>query len=182
VKIIRLSDRRKRIKESGSMKVPMPSYSPYRAVYIFTKEASQLYGAGTKWCTTIEEEQPGEKLGYDPHDYQDMYPSLVYFIHKAHTIRDDPMYYKLALQVDDLWNARPTRYTYNAQDHAMSHDEFLQLLQIPSFNDIIHFLRTHNQPVQRTGPSIPLPEPAETRPPQWMDPRQRELDFDLVHA
>lgn len=120
----------------------MPGTSTYNAVHVFTKEASQLYGAGTKWCTTVEDIEDFSKVhNYNPHDYQEMYPNLVYFLHKTQTIRDDPVHYKLALQIDELWHPSPLCYRYDAQNNAMDKEEFLQLLGIDSFDSVINFLR-----------------------------------------
>ena len=92
------------------MRVPMPASSPYIGVYVFSKEASQLYGAGTKWCTVDDDE---------------LFPNLVYFIHKTNTINNDPEYYKLAIWVDGLFSPHPDIYRYDAQNFAMSYQEML---------------------------------------------------------
>jgi hypothetical protein len=153
MKIIRIADRRQQAKNTGSMRVPMPASSPYTAVYVFSKEASQLYGAGTKWCTTVSEDDKefAKVHRYNPHDYQEMYPNLIYFIHKTHKISDDSQYYKLALQIDDLWR-HPLFYTYDAQNQAMQHEPFLERLGVQSFWPFVSFLKQNTQAKVKTIP------------------------------
>jgi hypothetical protein len=147
MKIWRLiyAGKRKEMKERGSVPVPLPDRSPYKAVYVFEKDASRLYGAGTKWCTTSDD--PTEDVEFEG------FPNLVYFIHKTHTIKDDPEYYKLAIQIEFLMSSAPRIYRWDAWNLAMSQEEFLERVGLRSFDDIIRFMRNQHVMV-RSEPVI----------------------------
>lgn len=120
------SAKRDTIKQDGSRKLQMPRSSPYNAYFIFSKPASNLYGAGTKWCTTSwNNDDPSNS------DDMEMFPNLVYFIHKTKTIQEDPRYYKLAAWWPSLYQS--TVYRYDAQNLAMSLDEFIDMLGIQPY-------------------------------------------------
>ena len=162
MKLYRISTQRSRIKETGSMKIPMPASSPYIAVYVFSTQASQLYGAGTKWCTTTDDE---------------LFPNLVYFIHKTNTIDDDPEYYKMAIWVQNLFHSPPDIYRYDAQNCAMPYQEMLDRLNISSFDNILRFLRLNYHTVDKTD--VRQVEERIEKPvvPSECDPNQLEFDF-----
>lgn len=116
---VKIAGKRDDIKASGSFKIPMPVDSDYIAVHVFEYGASELYGAGTQWCTTGE---------YGENEFES-FPNLIYFIHKSLRIEDDPALYKLALQIE--CRARPVRYyTYDAQNMPVRQDEFLELVGV----------------------------------------------------
>ena len=140
-RIISLAGKRDRIKQEGSVEIPLVA-SPYRAYYVFTKEASCLYGAGTKWCTTSQDPDEGDV---------EFFPNLVYFIHRTKTIRSDPRYYKLAIEIQNIWSGSPTVYRWDAWDLAMSKEEFLALIGLQSFDNIIKFVRSYSTMERSTG-------------------------------
>lgn len=131
-KLSQSKSERKRIKEDGAYKLQIPNSCPYNAYYIMNKAASNLYGAGTKWCTTA----------YDNCDENDIefFPNMVYFIHKTKTIKDDPEYYKLAFYTPSAFGENPQIYRYDAQNRGMSMDKFLELLNI-QYYQLINILR-----------------------------------------
>ena len=135
--------KRKDIKSKGSVPIPLPDRSPYKAYYVFDEDASRLYGAGTKWCTTSD----------DPTGDVEMFPNLVYFIHKTRNIKDDPEYYKLAIQIQNIFSAKPDIYIWDAWDLGMNRDLFLDVVRIRSFDDIVNFVRSQ-QVVRRSEPVI----------------------------
>lgn len=74
-----------------------------RVYHILNKDASCMYGAGTKWCTTAAGEQNMFKYYHVGHN--------LYYILSKYRDKEDNLY-KVAMTVD----ASGTRTLYNAQD------------------------------------------------------------------
>ena len=130
--------RRDDIKREGSVKVPLPESSEYVGVHVYTQAASNLYGAGTQWCTT----------GSIADSELKAFPNVVYFIHKTMRIEDDPADYKLALDIDSKNNAF---YTYDAQNNPYPKETMLKQLSLSSFDSIWSFIQDFWQEQYENG-------------------------------
>lgn len=131
--ISKFATTRSRIKEEGAVKLWLPDSSPYVAYYVFTKEASRLYGAGTKWCTTSKSKKEDVEF----------FENLIYFIHKTDKFGDDPIHYKIAMRIESLPTLSPTIYLYDALNSPMPMYTFMQTVQISNreITDLLHQLQ-----------------------------------------
>lgn len=85
-----MNERRKMGKEGSKLIYQNSDYFIYE---INTYEASCFFGAGTKWCTTRKDDSSYFK------SYGEGDRKLLYIISKNKTIKTDPVYYKIAVNL-----------------------------------------------------------------------------------
>jgi hypothetical protein len=103
-KILQLAGKKKtetQIKTEGAKKVY--ENAKVSVYHILNREASCLYGAGTKWCTTASEQQNMFRYYHAGHN--------LYYILSKYRQKEDPLY-KIAIIVDD----KGKKTVYNSLD------------------------------------------------------------------